>query len=90
MKKLLIILFLYLLVEGENVIGDGLYVYHRGTHAVDELKTKVDEYYPRVQAVDTVMAKTLSDAYREETDTVAAPYTEERQMIKRTRKAISP
>lgn len=90
MKKLLIILFLYLLVEGENVIGDGLYVYHRGKHAVDELKTKVDEYYPRVQAVDTVMAKALSDAYREQTDTVAAPYTEERQMIKRTRKATSP
>lgn len=90
MKKLLIILFLYLLVEGENVIGDGLYVYHRGKHAVDELKTKVDEYYPRVQAVDTVMAKALSDAYREQTDTVAAPYTEERQMIKRTRTVTSP
>lgn len=90
MKKLLIILFLYLLVEGENVIGDGLYVYHRGKHAVDELKTKVDEYYPRVQAVDTVMANALSDAYREQTDTVAAPYTEERQMIKRTRKVTSP
>lgn len=44
MKKLLLILFLYLLVEGDNVIGDGLYVYHRGKHAVDELKTKVDEY----------------------------------------------
>lgn len=90
MKKLLIILFLYLLLEGDNVIGDGLYVYHRGKHAVDELKTKVDEYYPRVQAVDTVMAKALSDAYREQTDTVAAPYIEERQMIKRTRKITSP
>ena len=90
MKKLLIILFLYLLVEGENVIGDGLYVYHRGKHAVDELKTKVDEYYPRVQAVDTVMAKALSDAYREQTDTVVAPYVEERQMIKRTRTVTSP
>ena len=90
MKKLLIILFLYLLVEGENVIGDGLYVYHRGKHDVDELKTKVDEYYPRVQAVDTVMAKALSDAYREQTDTVVAPYVEERQMIKRTRTVTSP
>ncbi len=90
MKKLLLIFFLYLLVEGDNVIGDGLYVDHRGKHAVDELKTKVDEYYPRVQAVDTVMAKALSDAYREPTDTVAAPYTQERQMIKRTRMVTSP
>lgn len=90
MKKLLVIFFLYLLVEGDNVIGDGLYVYHRGKHAVDELKTKVDEYYPRVQAVDTVMAKALSDAYREPTDTVAAPYPEERQTIKRTRTVTAP
>lgn len=60
MKKLLLILFLYLLVEGDNVIGDGLYVYHRGKHAVDELKTKVDEYYPKIEAVDSVLMKTLS------------------------------
>ena len=77
----------------EGIDGFGVFVvcaYHRGKHAVDELKTKVDEYYPRVQAVDTVMAKALSDAYREQTDTVAAPYIEERQMIKRTRKITSP
>ena len=55
MKKLLLILFLYLLLEGDNVIGDGLYVYHRGKHAVDELKTKVDEYYPKIEAVDDVL-----------------------------------
>ncbi len=61
MKKLLVIIFLYLLVEGDNVIGDGLYVYHRGKHAVDELKTMVDEYYPKIQAIDSVMVRALSD-----------------------------
>lgn len=60
MKKLLLILLLYLLVEGNNVIGDGLYVYHRGKHAVDELATKVDEYYPKIQAIDTVMTGAIS------------------------------
>ena len=60
MKKLLFLLFLYILVEGNNVISDGLYVYHRGKHAVDELATKVDEYYPKIQAMDTVMTNALS------------------------------
>lgn len=60
MKKLLIILFLYILAEGDNIIGDGLYVYHRGKHAVDELAAKVDGYYPRIQAIDTVMSDALS------------------------------
>ena len=60
MKKLLLILLLYLLVEGNNVIGDGLYVYHRGKHAIDELATKVDEYYPKIQAIDTVMTGAIS------------------------------
>ncbi len=59
MKKILIILFLYILVEGNNIIGDGLYVYHRGKHAVNELATKVDEYYPKVQAIDTVMTEAI-------------------------------
>lgn len=59
MKKLLFLLFLYILVEGNNIIGDGLYVYHRGKHAVDELATKVDEYYPKVQAIDTIMAEAI-------------------------------
>ena len=63
MKKLLLLLFVYLLVEGENVIGDGLYVFHRGSHAVEQLKTKVDDYYPKVKAVDKEMADALSRPY---------------------------
>ncbi len=63
-------MFLYLLVEGDNVIGDGLYVYHRGKHAVDELKTKVDEYYPKVQAIDSVMVRALSDEDVMQQDTI--------------------
>ena len=72
MKKLLLLLFVYLLVEGENVIGDGLYVFHRGSHAVEQLKTKVDDYYPKVKAVDKEMADALSRPYQEQdnTDTV--------------------
>lgn len=70
MKKLLLLLFAYLLLEGNNVIGDGLYVFHRGSHAVEQLKTKVDEYYPKVKAVDKKMADALSQPYREVEDTV--------------------
>ena len=75
MKKLLLLLFVYLLVEGENVIGDGLYVFHRGSHAVEQLKTKVDDYYPKVKAVDKEMADALSRPYQEldNTDTVEQP-----------------
>lgn len=91
MKKLLLILFLYLLVEGDNVIGDGLYVYHRGKHAVDELKTKVDEYYPKIEAVDSTLIKALSDEKMPKpvdgcsTDSAM---TEEREVIRRHRRVI--
>ena len=83
MKKLLLILLLYLLVEGNNVIGDGLYVYHRGKHAVDELATKVDEYYPKIQAIDTVMTDAIS---REMNNQI--PDTMELKPPKRERRVI--
>lgn len=83
MKKLLLILLLYLLVEGNNVIGDGLYVYHRGKHAVDELATKVDEYYPKIQAIDTVMTGAIS---REMNNQI--PDTMELKPPKRERRVI--
>ena len=70
MKKLLLLLFLYILVEGNNIIGDGLYVYHRGKHAVDELATKVDEYYPKAQAIDTVMAEAIQREMYSPPDTI--------------------
>lgn len=87
MKKLLLIFFLYLLVEGDNVIGDGLYVYHRGKHAVDELKTKVDEYYPKVQTVDSAMVKALSDGNILTADSItfASP---KRETVRRGRTVI--
>lgn len=83
MKKLLLILLLYLLVEGNNVIGDGLYVYHRGKHAIDELATKVDEYYPKIQAIDTVMTGAIS---REMNNQI--PDTMELKPPKRERRVI--
>lgn len=83
MKKLLLILLLYLRVEGNNVIGDGLYVYHRGKHAVDELATKVDEYYPKIQAIDTVMTGAIS---REMNNQI--PDTMELKPPKRERRVI--
>ena len=83
MKKLLLILLLYLLVEGNNVIGDGLYVYHRGKHAVDKLATKVDEYYPKIQAIDTVMTGAIS---REMNNQI--PDTMELKPPKRERRVI--
>lgn len=83
MKKLLFLLFLYILVEGNNVISDGLYVYHRGKHAVDELAIKVDEYYPRIQAMDTVMTNALSKEFAEPTDTVVRVPQPYRKVIKR-------
>lgn len=89
MKKLLLILFLYLWVEGDNVIGDGLYVYHRGKHAVDELKTKVDEYYPKIEAVDSTLIKALSDETQSETvSETDSVKTEERKAVRRHRKVI--
>lgn len=83
MKKLLFLLFLYILVEGDNVISDGLYVYHRGKHAVDELATKVDEYYPKIQAVDTIMTNALSKEFVEPTDSVVLLPQPQRKVIKR-------
>lgn len=88
MKKLLLILFLYLLVEGDNVIGDGLYVYHRGRHAVDELKTKVDEYYPKIEAVDSALLKTLSAESMPVTDIVIDTIPSQREAVRRNRKVI--
>lgn len=92
MKKILIILFLYILVEGNNIIGDGLYVYHRGKHAVNELATKVDEYYPKVQAIDTVMAIALSEEFYSPPDTMTVRDTTEvistKQTIGRNRRII--
>lgn len=88
MKKLLLILFLYLLVEGDNVIGDGLYVYHRGKHAVDELKVKVDEYYPKIEAMDSTLMKTLSVEGLTATDCVADTVPPKREAVKRNRKVI--
>lgn len=88
MKKLLLIFFLYLLVEGDNVIGDGLYVYHRGKHAVDELKTKVDEYYPKVQTVDSAMVKALSDGNILTADSITFASPPERETVRRGRTVI--
>lgn len=88
MKKLLLIFFLYLLVEGDNVIGDGLYVYHRGKHAVDELKTKVDEYYPKIEAVDSTLIHAISVENRSTTDIVIDTIPIKREVVKRTRKVI--
>ena len=91
MKKLLLILFLYLWVEEDSVIVDGLYVYHRGKHAVDELKTKVDEYYPKIEAVDSTLIKALSNEKLPKpvdgckTDSVTA---EEREVVRRHRRVI--
>lgn len=88
MKKLLLILFLYLWVEGDNVIGDGLYVYHRGKHAVDELKTKVDEYYPKIEAVDSTLMKSLSAERLPVTGGVTDTMPPERETVRRNRKVI--
>ena len=87
MKKLLLILLLYILVEGETVVGDGLYVYHRGSHAVDKLTEKVDEYYPKIQAIDTVMSEVLSRELSVEPPDTAI-INAKIQEIKRQRKAI--
>lgn len=88
MKKLLLLLFLYLLVEGDNVIGDGLYVYHRGKHAVNELKTKVDEYYPKIEAIDSTLINAISVENRSTTDIVIDTIPIKREAIKRNRMVI--
>lgn len=82
MKKLLFLLLIYALVEGDNIIGDGLYVYHRGQHAVEELKTKVDNYYPKILETDSIVGQTIDDVMA---DTIQPPPTEprRRQIIRR-------
>lgn len=75
-------------MEGDNVIGDGLYVYHRGKHAVDELKAKVDEYYPQIEAVDSTLMKTLSAESLPATDRVIDTIQPEREVVRRNRKVI--
>ena len=70
------------------MIGDGLYVYHRGKYAVDELKTKVDEYYPRIEAVDSVLMKTLSAESLPATDGKTGTIPPERETVRRNRKVI--
>ena len=67
MKKLLFLLLIYVLVEGNNIIGDGLYVWHRGKHAVDELATQVDNYYPKIAELDSLLGKTINEQL---TDTI--------------------
>lgn len=84
MKKLLFLLLIYVLVEGDNIIGDGLYVYHRGQHAVEELKTKVDNYYPRVVEIDSLVGNTINEQL---TDTIK-PVSVEPQAEPRTRRVI--
>ena len=69
MKKFLFCIVVFVLIEGDNIIGDGLYVYHRGKHAVNELSAKVDEYYPRVQRLDSVMGTQIETAYADVGDT---------------------
>ena len=85
MKKLLLLFLAYLLLEGNNVIGDGLYVYHRGSHAVEQLKTKVDEYYPKVKQVDKEMSGSLENIYSETENSEANDtiYQTERPVIQR-------
>lgn len=82
MKKLLFLLLIYVLVEGDNIIGDGLYVYHRGQHAVEELKTKVDTYYPKILEADSIVGQTIDDVML---DTIQPPPVEpsRRRIIRR-------
>ena len=70
------------------MIGDGLYVYHRGKHAVDELKTKVDEYYPKIETIDSTLINAISVENRSTTDIVIDTIPTKREAIKRNRKII--
>lgn len=73
---------LYVLVEGNNIIGDGLYVYHRGQHALEELATKVDEYYPKVQAIDTIVSDVLTkELCQQKADTIQSDTIKRRRRI---------
>ena len=70
------------------MIGDGLYVYHRGKHAVDELKVKVDEYYPKIEAVDSTMREALSGESLTTTECVADTMPTKQEAVRRNRKVI--
>ena len=59
MKKLLFLLLIYVLVEGNNIIGDGLYVWHRGKHAIEELAENIDAYYPAVIETDSLVGEKI-------------------------------
>ena len=60
MKKLfLCCVVLYFLTEGQNIIADGLWVYHRASRAVEDLSEAVDHYYPKVKAADSVMTEVI-------------------------------
>lgn len=73
---------LYVLVEGNNIIGDGLYLYHRGQHALEKLATKVDEYYPMAQAIDTIVADALTkELYQQRADTIQSDNVKRRRRI---------
>lgn len=75
-------------MEGDNVVGDGLYVYHRGKHAVDELKTKVDEYYPKVRAVDSTFIRAISEERLTAPDCVVETVPPKREVVRRNRQVI--
>ena len=80
MKKLLILLFVYVLVEGNNIIGDGLYVYHRGRHALEEIASRVDDYYPKVVEIDSLVGNSIS---YEPVDTISqSPSTQKSEQRK--------
>lgn len=68
MRKFWLLLILYLLVEGDNVVGDGLYVWHRGAHAVEQLEQRVDEYGPKVTRLDSLMGKAIEQTMADSTE----------------------
>lgn len=84
MKKLLFLLLVYVLVEGNNIIGDGLYIFHRGQHAVEELKSSIDNYYPKVLQIDSLVGNTINEQL---TDTVK-PVPVEQPIEPRARRVI--
>ena len=83
MKKLLLFCaVLYLLVEGENVIGDGLWLWHRGHKAVEDLAESVDNYYPKVLAVDSIVDDAIVTEFVEDSTVELSP-PRKRRIIKR-------
>ena len=61
MRKLFVCcIILYILTEGENIIGDGLYVFRRASHAVDQLAEQVDAYGPGVAELDSAMGEAVN------------------------------